>query len=372
MQKRGGIRASGSDNGEMVKLIHASIIINLHMKHLFRRLFLLILLPLVLLSGFALWWLNQPLLPIGGAATEVTIEAGSSSKGAASSVAKATGANRMLLVLWFRGASFANSLTGGKKPIRTGTYAIESNLSPLGMLHKLVSGDEIMLSLVIPEGWTFAQMRAAINAAPNLKHTTANLSDAELMTALGFTGVLPEGRFFPDTYAYAKNASDFAIYKQAASVLDKRLQAAWNGRSQAIPLKSADELLILASIVEKETGKPSDRAEIAGVFVNRLNIGMRLQTDPTVIYGMGALFAQQRNNIRRADLKRDTPYNTYTREGLPPGPIALVGKAALDAAANPKPTQALYFVARGDGSSQFSATLQHHNAAVNRFIRGQK
>ncbi|MEY4295946.1 MAG: endolytic transglycosylase MltG [Pseudomonadota bacterium] len=342
------------------------------MSVLIRRLFLPTALLFVLMAGFAVWWLNQPLMMEGSAATEVTIDAGSSSKGAANSVAKASGASSALLGLWFRGASLVNRISGGKKPIRSGTYAIESNLSPLGMLRKLVSGDEIMLALVIPEGWTFAQMRAAINAAPSLKHTTANLSDAELMTALGYSGVLPEGRFFPDTYAYAKNASDFAIFKQAATTLDKRLKAAWNGRLQTIPLKNPDELLILASIVEKETGKPSDRAEIAGVFVNRLKIGMRLQTDPTVIYGMGALFAQQRNNIRRADLKRDTPYNTYTRGGLPPGPIALVGKAALDAAANPKETKALYFVARGDGSSQFSATLQHHNAAVNRFIRGHK
>ena len=339
---------------------------------LIRRLFLLTLLLVALLVGFAIWWVNQPLLPTGSVATEVTIDAGSSSKGAATSVAKATGASRMLLTLWFRGGSFVSSASGSRKPIRVGTYAIESNLSPFGMLHKMVSGDEIMLSLVIPEGWTFSQMRAAINAAPSLKHTTANLSDAELMTALGYSNVLPEGRFFPDTYAYAKNASDFAIYKQAASVLDKRLQAAWDGRLQPTPLKNADELLILASIVEKETGKPSDRAEIAGVFVNRLNIGMLLQTDPTVIYGMGARFAAQRNNIRRSDLTRDTPYNTYTRAGLPPGPIALVGKAALEAAANPKPTKALYFVARGDGSSQFSSTLQEHNAAVNRFIRGVK
>jgi UPF0755 protein len=334
-----------------------------------RRLFLFLLLPLALLAGFALWWLSTPLMPTGSAATEVTVDAGSSSKGAAGSVAKATGANRLLLALWFRGASF---VYGRAKPIRVGTYAIESNLTPYGMLHKLVSGDEIMLSLVIPEGWTFSQMRTAVNSAPNLKHTTVNLSDAELMTILGKSGLLPEGRFFPDTYAYAKNASDYAIYKQAAATLDKRLQAAWDGRLQTIPLKNADELLVLASIIEKETGKPSDRAEIAGVFVNRLNIGMLLQTDPTVIYGMGERFVAQRKNIRRSDLTRDTPYNTYTRAGLPPGPIALVGKASLDAAANPKPTNALYFVARGDGSSQFSATLSQHNAAVNRFIRGQK
>jgi UPF0755 protein len=339
-------------------------------RRFFLRLFLLFFVSAALLIGFAAWWLDTPLMPAqSSAATEVTIDAGSSSKGAAASVAKATGASPLFLFVWFRGASLA---MGRAKPIRAGTYAIESNLTPYGMLHKLVSGEEIMLTLTIPEGWTFAQMRAAVNTAPSLKHTTANLSDAELMTALGKSGVLPEGRFFPDTYAYAKNASDYIIYKQAALALDKRLQAAWDARLPSLPLKSADELLALASIVEKETGKPSDRAEIAGVFVNRLNKGMLLQTDPTVIYGMGERFMEQRKNIRRADLQRDTPYNTYTRAGLPPGPIALVGKAALAAAANPKPTDALYFVARGDGSSQFSPTLEHHNAAVNRFIRGKK
>jgi UPF0755 protein len=215
-------------------------------------------------------------------------------------------------------------------------------------------------------------MRAAIDAAPSLKHTTANLSDDALMAQLGKAGLIAEGRFFPDTYAYAKNASDISIYKQALATLDKRLQAAWDGRASGLPLKNPTELLILASIVEKETGKPSDRAEIAGVFTNRLKIGMLLQTDPTVIYGMGDRFAAQRNNIRKSDLTTDTPYNTYTRGGLPPGPIALVGKAALAAAAQPKATDALYFVARGDGSSEFSASLAQHNAAVNKFIRGVK
>jgi UPF0755 protein len=305
--------------------------------------------------------------------TEITIEAGSSTKGAARSVARATGANQELLFVWLRAASLVSSVAHGKgKPIRAGTYAFQPDLTPIGLFHKLVSGDEMMFSLTIPEGWTFRQMRAAIDAAPNLKHITAGLSDAELMTALGKGGLAPEGRFFPDTYSYAKNTSDLSIYKQALLALDKRLEAAWNGRLQGIPLKNAAELLILASIVEKETGKPSDRAEIAGVFVNRLRLGMRLQTDPTVIYGMGERFAEQRGNIRRTDLARDTPYNTYTRTGLPPGPIALVGIAALEAASQPKATEAIYFVARGDGSSQFSVTLAQHNAAVNQFIRGIK
>ncbi len=348
---------------EVIQSIHASIIINA----MIRRFLFLIFLSVSLCAGFFVWWINQPLMPSASLATEVTIDPGSSSKGAAASVAKATGANAALLTLWFRGSSAA---LGRSKPIRAGTYAILPTLTPYGLLGKLIAGDQIMLTLIIPEGWTFDQMRAAMNAAPNLLHSTASMSDAQLMAALGKSGQLPEGRFFPSTYAYAKNTSDLSVYKQAAAMLDKRLKAAWDARAQDLPLKSADELLTLASIVEKETGKPSDRAEIAGVFINRLKLGMLLQTDPTVIYGMKERFVQQRGDIRKSDLKRDTPYNTYTRAGLPPGPIALVGKAALEAASQPKPTEAIYFVARGDGSSHFSRTLPEHNAAVNKFIRG--
>ncbi len=310
------------------------------------------------------------------AATELGVEAGASVRSTATLAAKVTGANGLLLYTWLRLATLAAGVTSKfnamPHQIKAGTYAIEPSLTPLGLYRKLLAGDEIMLALTIPEGWTFKQMRAAVDAAASLKHTTAQVSDEQLMATLGKSGVLPEGRFFPDTYRYAKNASDITIYKQASAMLDKRLQAAWDGRSKDTPLKTPDELLTLASIVEKETGKPSDRAEIAGVFINRLRLGMLLQTDPTVIYGMGERFAQQRGNIRRADLLRDTPYNTYTRSGLPPSPIALVGSASLGAASQPKATDALYFVARGDGSSQFSATLAQHNAAVNTFIRGKK
>ena len=334
-----------------------------------KRIFLLSLvvvtvITITLTASFA-WWLGQPL---SNAATEVAIEQGTSTKATANLVAKATGANGTLLALWFRGASFI----GGKaKSIKAGTYALDPSLTPYSLLAKLVAGDEITLTVTIPEGWTFRQMRGAIDQAPSLKHSTAALSDAALMAELGMAGTLPEGRFFPDTYHYAKGSSDIAIYKQAAKQLEKRLQAAWDGRAGNLPLKNPTELLILASIVEKETGKPSDRAQIAGVFANRLKIGMLLQTDPTVIYGMGERFVAQRNNIRKSDLTTDTPYNTYTRAGLPPGPIALVGKAALAAASQPMATEALYFVARGDGSSEFSATLAQHNAAVNKFIRGR-
>jgi UPF0755 protein len=336
---------------------------------MFKRLFLALILLSFVCLGTVFWWMGQPLRLNATDPVEVTIEAGTGVKAAASAVAKATGAQSVLLYGWFRAATW---MGGKSKSIKAGTYSLEPQLTPRTVFAKLVAGDELLLTLTIPEGWTVRQMRAAIDAAPSLKHTTASLSDEALMAQLGRPGELAEGRFFPDTYAYAKHASDISLYKQALATLDKRLQAAWDGRASGLPLKNPTELLILASIVEKETGKPADRAEIAGVFANRLRIGMLLQTDPTVIYGMGERFAAQRNNIRRSDLTTDTPYNTYTRAGLPPGPIALVGKAALAAASQPKATDALYFVARGDGSSEFSATLVQHNAAVNKFIRGVK
>jgi UPF0755 protein len=232
----------------------------------------------------------------------------------------------------------------------------------------LVRGEESLKSVTLVEGWSFRQVRAALAKAEALKPDSAALSPEALMAQLGKPGIHPEGRFFPDTYTYAKGASDLAVLKRASRAMDKRLEAAWALRNPDTPLRTPDQALILASIVEKETGKPADRAEIGGVFSNRLRSGMLLQTDPTVIYGMGEQFD---GNLRRRDLLADTPYNTYTRAGLPPTPIAMPGKAALLAAVNPAPTKALYFVARGDGSSQFSATLDEHNRAVNKYQRGQ-
>ena len=188
------------------------------------------------------------------------------------------------------------------------------------------------------------------------------------MKALGRPGQHPEGRFFPDTYTYARGSSDLAVLRRALRAMDRRLDAAWQQRAPGTPLKSADEALVLASIVEKETGRPADRAQIAGVFSNRLRQGMLLQTDPTVIYGLGEAFD---GNLRKRDLQTDSPYNTYLRAGLPPTPIAMPGKAALLAAVQPAATDALYFVARGDGSSEFSATLDAHNRAVNRYQRSK-
>jgi UPF0755 protein len=217
------------------------------------------------------------------------------------------------------------------------------------------------------EGWTLRQWRAELARAPRLKPTTAGLSEAELMAALGAPGVAAEGRFFPDTYAYSRGVSDLMVLKRAKRAMDLRLTSVWAERAADTPLKSMDEALVLASIVEKETGTEADRPLVAGVFANRLRIGMPLQTDPTVIYGLGEAFD---GNLRKRDLLADTPYNTYTRRGLPPTPIAMPGLASLHAAVRPASTQALYFVARGDGSSVFSDNLADHNRAVNKYQRG--
>ena len=230
-------------------------------------------------------------------------------------------------------------------------------------------GEEALRAVTLVEGWNFRQLRQALARAEQLKPETADWSDADIMARLGHAGLAAEGRFFPDTYTYAKGSSDLAVLRRALHAMDRRLEAAWAQRAPDTPLKSADQALILASIVEKETGRAEDRAQIAGVFTNRLRVGMLLQTDPTVIYGLGEKFD---GNLRRRDLQADTPYNTYTRAGLPPTPIAMPGRAALLAAVQPAQTRALYFVARGDGSSHFSESLDEHNRAVNRYQRGQK
>ena len=231
---------------------------------------------------------------------------------------------------------------------------------------KLARGDQAQGAVSLIEGWTFRQLRAELAAAEGLKPTTRAMSDAELMAALGAPGVAPEGRFFPDTYSFAPGTTDLAVLRQAYAAMQRQLDEAWDARDPQTPLKSASEALTLASIVEKETGLEADRALVAAVFVNRLRLGMALQTDPTVIYGLGERFD---GNLRKRDLLADTPYNTYLRPGLPPTPIALPGRASLLAAVRPQASKALYFVARGDGSSEFSVTLADHNRAVNKYQR---
>ncbi len=292
-------------------------------------------------------------------AVELEVEPGTRADQIAEEVvASGTRSSVLLLQLWFR-------FSGQARQIKAGSYEIASGTTPRSLLNMLARGDQSLRSVTLVEGWTFAQVRAALQKAELLAPDSIALEPEMIMNQLGRPGLHPEGRFFPDTYSYAKGSSDLAVLKRAAKTMDKRVEAAWALRSADTPLKSPAEALTLASIVEKETGKPTDRAQIAGVFTNRLRIGMRLQTDPTVIYGLGAKFD---GNLRKRDLLADTPYNTYTRAGLPPTPIAMPGKAALLAAVQPQATKALYFVARGDGTSEFSASLDEHNRAVNKYI----
>jgi len=270
-------------------------------------------------------------------------------------------ASPTLLYEWFRWSGLA-------RKIRAGSYEIARGTTPTSLLNKMVRGDESLATVKLLEGWTFKQFRAELAKAEALKPTTAALGDAELMSALGAPGIAPEGRFYPDTYAYSKGSNDIAVLKRALHAMQKRLDDAWAQRAADTPLKTADDALALASIVEKETGAAADRGRVAAVFANRLRIGMPLQTDPSVIYGLGEAFD---GNLRKRDLLADTPFNTYTRGGLPPTPIAMPGKASLWAAVRPDPSSALYFVARGDGSSEFSETLAEHNRAVNKFQRGK-
>ncbi len=269
--------------------------------------------------------------------------------------------NPVLLYWWFR-------LSGQDRQIKAGSYEIERGSSPRSLLRKLVQGEEALRAVTLVEGWTFRQVREALSKAELLTPESKGMPDYLIMKVIGKPGLAPEGRFFPDTYTYAKGASDMSVLQRAMRAMDKNLEVAWSQRAVDTPLRSAQEALVLASLVEKETGLASDRPMIAGVFTNRLRLGMMLQSDPSVIYGLGDAFD---GDLRRRDLQTDSPWNTYTRTGLPATPIAMPGQASLLAAVHPAATPALYFVARGDGSSEFSANLQEHNRAVNKYQRGQ-
>jgi len=313
----------------------------------------------LVLGGGALWWVNQS-LRLSGETVDLSIEPGTPVRAVAQLVSEAgVDVDPTLLYWWFR-------LSGQARLIRAGSYEIETDASPRSLLQKLVRGEEALRAVTLVEGWTFSQVRAALANAEQLKPEAKGLPDYMIMKVLGRPGLHPEGRFFPDTYTYAKGSSDLAVLKRAMRAMDRNLAAVWRQRLPDAPLKTPEQALILASIVEKETGRPGDRSMIAGVFANRLRIGMMLQTDPTVIYGMGDAFD---GNLRKRDLQADTPWNTYTRAGLPPTPIAMPGKSALLAAVRPATSKALYFVARGDGSSEFSASLEEHNRAVNKYQR---
>jgi UPF0755 protein len=326
------------------------------------RLWMLLALLALLLAaggGAALYWLNQP-LTLRQDPVELQIEPGAAPREIAANLVEAGVQTRpWLLYQWFR-------WSGEARRIRAGSYEFGAGITPVALLRKIVNGDETLATLRLLEGWTFRQVRAELARSADLRHDSAGMDEAQLMAALGAPGVPAEGRFFPDTYAFSKGSSDLHLLNRARLAMQRRLDAVWAQRSADLPLKEPTQALILASIVEKETGQAADRGQIAGVFINRLRLGMPLQTDPTVIYGLGEAFD---GNLRRRDLQADTPFNTYTRPGLPPTPIAMPGRDALLAATHPASTRAIYFVSRGDGSSEFSTNLADHNRAVERYQR---
>lgn len=312
-------------------------------------------------AGGFFWWAKQP-ISTADAVIPFAVEPGSGAGAAAQQIAKAG-----VPINPFLFATLAR-ISGKSSRIKAGSYELKPNTSPRTLLTQLVRGEFAQESVTIIEGWTFRQMRQVIAAAPSLKHDAADLSDKELLQKVApqLPYKSPEGLFFPDTYLFAKGSSELQIFRQAHQAMMDRLKAAWEKRDPNLPYANPYEALIMASIVEKETGQKSERPMIAGVFVNRLKAGMLLQTDPTVIYGMGEKYE---GKIRKKDLETDTPYNTYVRAGLPPTPIALPGVQSLQAALSPARTEALYFVSRGDGTSKFSDNLTDHNKAVNRYQR---
>lgn len=323
-----------------------------------QKLFALIVIFAILSTGAFVYWAQRPIIGPGQAPINFTIEAGSTVRGSAQQIANAgVPINPLLFALLAR-------LTGKASRLKAGSYELKPASTPLYLVEQLVRGEFAQESLIIIEGWTFLQMRQAIAANQALKHETALWSEKELLAKVAPDFKVAEGLFFPDTYLFAKGSSDLQIYKQANAQLLKVLNEGWSRRDISVPYKSPYQALIMASIIEKETGQKSERDMIAGVFVNRLKLGMLLQTDPSVIYGMGERYQGQ---IRKRDLQADTPYNTYTRVGLPPTPISLPGAASLAAALNPAKTDALYFVSRNNGTSQFSSNLDDHNHAVNRY-----
>jgi UPF0755 protein len=309
-------------------------------------------------GGFA-WWAQQPIItedpPI-----DFTIVPGSGAHAAGQQIAEAGIPIQPLLF------NLLARFTQKSSRLKAGAYELKPGTTPLRLIDQLVRGEFAQEQLTIIEGWTFRQMRQAVAAHKGLKHDTIAMSDSELMALVSPEFKAPEGLFFPDTYLFAKGSSELAIFRQAHTMLIAKLSEAWEKRDPNLPYKNPYEALTMASIVEKETGQKSERNMIAGVFVNRLRLGMLLQTDPTVIYGMGAKYD---GKIRKKDLETDTPYNTYTRAGLPPTPIALPGVQSLTAALAPAKTGALYFVSRGNGTSQFSDNLTDHNRAVNQYQR---
>ncbi len=322
-----------------------------------KRIFLLILLGVVAFCSWFFYRINLPVHP-PAIPFEFSIEQGSSLKSVARQLADAGAlSDDWTFILLSR-------LTGTASSVKAGDYEITAGISPLQLLKRITSGDITQSEIRLIEGWTFSQVRRFLDEHPAVRHDTAGMSDAKILQLIGADERAAEGLFFPDTYFFARGSSDLAILKRAYHAMQSHLATAWAGRAADLPLTDPYQALILASIVEKETGRESDRAMVAGVFINRLRLRMLLQTDPTVIYGLGDKFD---GNLRKKDLTQDQEFNTYTRPGLPPTPIALPGLASIHAALNPARTKALYFVSKGNGESHFSDNLAEHNRAVSKY-----
>ena len=332
-----------------------------------RKSYTIVLVVLVALAGLAAWgqWRLEGALDAQSQApegTRVVVRPGESVRSVLGQLAGVRAvADPRWVALYLR-------LHSQRVRVQAGTYELAPQASVRQILRQLDEGQVVLEQLTIVEGWTFAQMRAALDATPDLVHEWRALDAAQLMAALGASGVHPEGRFYPDSYRFAAGTTDRKIYEMAFARMRERLAAEWADRAPGLPVASEDEALVLASIVEKETARDDERARVAAVFTNRLRRHMLLQTDPTVIYGLGAAYD---GNLRRRDLEADTPYNTYTRAGLTPTPIALPGGASVHAALHPAAEASLYFVAsgKGDDSHHFSATYEEHRAAVLQFLK---
>jgi UPF0755 protein len=319
----------------------------------------------IIFAVFAAWLVRYPLhdLPLRSSPLQFSISPGSSLRSASQQMVEA-GVLRSALPF-----EILTRLFGDPRNIKAGNYEVEKGLTPVELMNKLTRGSAAALAVTFVEGWNFRQVRRALDDHPGLLHESQGLPDDEILKRLGASYPSPEGLFFPDTFHFSHGVSDFNILRRSHQLMQKHLAAQWERRAPDLPLANPYEALILASIVEKETGKAVERSLVAAVFHNRLKVGMKLQTDPTVIYGLGELF---NGNLRKQDLVSDTPYNTYTRPGMPPTPIAMPGLASLHAAMNPAKTEALYFVAKGDGTSHFSRSLDEHDRAVTKYQRSGK
>lgn len=317
-------------------------------------------LGLIVLVGLASWfaWFAYRPLTLPSNPYQFTLEPGTSLKGLALQLeSDGVLSEQIRFRLLGRILDHAGRL-------QAGNYTLERPLTPLELLDKIVRGDVTKAAILLVEGWNIREVRQELARNRHLEHLLTDMTDADLLAAIGSDEKHPEGLFFPNTYFFNPNSPDIEILRQAYRLQKQKLLSAWEKRASGLPYETPYDALIMASIIEKETGVPEERPLIAAVFINRLKKGMRLQTDPTVIYGMGARFD---GNLRKVDLQRDTPYNTYTRAGLPPTPIAMPGEEAIRAALNPAESKVLYFVAKGDGTHVFSTTLEEHNRAVNKY-----